>query len=297
MNTDISVIFKKYLVAGLIALFGLIMLVVGIRTGQDNLFMTAATNILIGGVLAILFSAGVLKSNTVLGIGIACILVTVYIGYASVKSIQATIAHNEARSKSEELVRYNLSQIRDIQRAHRNTKGRYAANWDELIEFFENGKITIIESEKSVPAKRLSREEVKIIYNDNRAMDRNMDEREAAILASLGNPTNNPDLVGFRRDTVVKSFKEDYLNSISRIKERQKLGINVFRIEDLRYIPMTNPKDEWDIQTRENFPYGNDTIPTIRVEGKEPVPMFEDGKRQVVGFGNLQTNSDKAFWE
>lgn len=297
MNTDISVIFKKYLVAGLIASFGLIMLVVGIRTGQDNLFMTAATNILIGGILATLFSAGVLKSNAVLGIGIVCIVVTVYIGYASVKSINATIAHNKARTQSEELVRYSLTQIRDIQRAHRNTHGRYAADWDELFDFFENGKVTIIESEKSVPAKRLSREEVKIIYNDNRAMDRNMDEREAAILASLGNPTNNPDLVGFRRDTVVKSFKEDYLSSISRIKERQRLGIKEFNVTDLRYIPMSEPKEEWEIKTREDFPYGNDTIPTIRVEGKEPVAVFEDSKRQIVGFGNLQTNSDKAFWE
>ena len=297
MNNQFSVLANKYLVAVLIALFGLIMLIVGFQTNQGSLFMIAAVNIFIGGILIILFSSGKFSRSIVFGIGIVCVLITIYVGYSSYQSITRTIAHNEARAKSENLVRFNLIQIRDIQRAHRSTHGRYAANWDELIDFFNNGKIKIIESEKSVPTIRLSQEEVKIIYDDNRAMDRNMNEREAAILASKGNPTNNPALDGFKRDTVIKPFKEDYLSNISRIRERKKLGLGTFNIENLRYIPMTDPKEEWSIETRDSVPYANDTIPTIRVEGKEPIPLFENGKRQIIGFGNLKTNSDKATWE
>lgn len=297
MNNQISVIFNKYLISALIAIFGLVMIFVGLTSDQNTLYMIASINIFIGGTLAILFSAGILNRNVIMLIGVACIAVTVYVGYSSYQSIQATIAHMEARSKSESLVRFNLIQIRDIQRAHRSTYGRYAANWEELAEFFNNGKIEIIESEKSVPAKRLTREEVKLIYKDNRAVNQNMTEKEAAILSSMGNPTNNPDLVGFKRDTVVKPFKEEFLGSISRIRERRKLGLGAFDIEELKYIPMTKPKEEWSIETREEVPYGNDTIPTIRVEGKEPIPVFENGQRQIVGFGNLKTNSDKATWE
>lgn len=297
MNNKISVIFNKYLVSTLIAVFGAIMVVVGLQSNQETLFMVAAVNIFIGGVLALLFSAAVLNRNIIFAIGFICVAVTVGFAVQSYKSVQATIKHNEDRKISEGLVRFNLIQIRDIQRAHRSTHGRFAATWEELELFFEEGRVEVIESEKSVPTKRLSREEVKIIYGDNRPMDRNMNEEEAAKLASLGNPTNNPDLEGFKRDTVFKPFKEKFLQSISRISERRRLGLGEFDFEKLKYIPMTDPKEMWEIETRDSVEYNNDTIPTIRVEGLEPIPLFQNSKRQVVGFGNLKTNSDKATWE
>lgn len=297
MNNKISVVFNKYLVSTLIAVFGAIMVVVGFRSSQETLFMVAAVNILIGGLLALLFSAGVLKRNIIFAIGFICIAFTVGFAIQSYKSVQATIKHNEDRKISESLVRFSLTQIRDMQRAHRSRYGRYAANWDELETFFKEGKVEVIESEKSVPTKRLSREEVKIIYGDNRPMDRNMNEEEAAKLASLGNPTNNPDLVGFKRDTVFKSYNEKFLHSISRINERRRLGLGEFNFEELKYIPMTKPKELWKIETRDSVEYNKDTIPTIRVEGLEPIPLFQNSNRQIVGFGNISTNSDKASWE
>lgn len=297
MNLDISVFVKKYLVSGLIALFGLIMIIVGLQTGQETLYMMAATNILVGGLLAILFSASVFSRNVVFGIGLLCVVITIFVAYFTVQSVNATIAHNEAREKSEQIVRFNLTQIREIQRAHKKTNGVYASDWEELIDFYNNGEIEVVESEKPVPARAITIEERDAIYGDNRPIDQAMTEEEATALARLGNPSNDVALDGFRRDTVVKKFKDEYENSISRIKERRRLGIVDFDINELRYIPMTDPKEEWSIETRDSLRYGNDTIPTIRVEGKEPVPLFENGKRQTVGFGNIKTNSDKGSWE
>lgn len=297
MNSQFSVLVKKYLIAIIIALFGIIMLAVGVRTEQNSLFMISAANLLVGGILTLLFSAGILKRIGVLIIGSVALLISIVFYSLTIQSINATIAHNEARKRSLELVRFDLTQIRDIQRAHKNTYGRYAANWQELTAFFNNGKITVIEAEKSVPEINFTREIIEILYGDNRAMNRLINEREAAILASMGNPTNIPELVGFRRDTVEKSFKDDFLNNIPRIKERQRLGLGEFSIEKLRYIPMTDPEEEWSIETRDSVVYNQDTIPTIRVEGLEPVTLFEKGTRQIVGFGNLKTNSDKATWE
>lgn len=297
MNSEFSVLVKRYLVAAIIALFGIIMLGVGASSSQNALFMFAAINLTVGGVLALLFSAGILKRTGLFFIGGFCIVISIFIGVQTWISITDTIAHNKARERSMELVRYDLTQIRDIQRAHRSTHGRFAADWDELTNFFNEGKITVIESEKSVPEINFTREIIQILYGDNRAMDRLVNEREAAVLASMGNPTNIPELEGFRRDTVIKSFKEEFLSSIPRIKERQRLGLGSFEIEELRFIPMTDPKEEWLIETRDSVPYNQDTIPTIRVEGLEPVPMFEKGARQIIGFGNLKTNSDKASWE
>jgi hypothetical protein len=297
MNNQISVIIKRYLIASVIALAGLLMIIVGLQSNQDSLFVVAAINLFVGGILAVLFSAGILNRTFVFIIGVICISVTGFIGYKSYDTVISTIAHNKARKESEQLVRYNLTQLRDIQRAYKSKHGVYAGTWEEMFDFFKNQKIEIIESTGSVPQRKITLPEMKALYDDNRAIDNNMTEREAALLAEMGNPGKSQDLEGFKRDTVKVPYKNEYLSSISRIRERQSLGLGEFNIEELKYIPMTDPGEEWNLETLDSFVYLNDTIPTIHVYGKEPIPKFEDGERDVVGFGNLNSNSDKGTWE
>ncbi|HLW29960.1 MAG TPA: hypothetical protein VKX29_03820 [Brumimicrobium sp.] len=297
MNNQFSVILKRYLIAAIIAVFGIIMIVIGIQSEQDMLFMFAAVNLFIGGVLALLFSAGILGRNLVLGIGVVCIAATVFVGYKSVQAIDNTIKHDIAFQKSELLYQYSLTQIRDIQRAYRSKNGVYAPNFDALVEFFENDKIQKIESLGSVPSRKLTLKERDALYTDKRALDKNMTEREAALLVELGNPENAADLASFKRDTVMILYKDEYLSSRSRDRVRKSLGLGEFDINELRYIPMTDPKEEWTIETRDNVVYLGDTIATIHVYGKEAVSRFEEGSRKTVGFGNLSTNSDKGTWE
>jgi hypothetical protein len=296
MNIDLSVLVKKYLVASLIAIFGIVMIIVGFQTNQDSIYTVAAFNIFIGGVLSVLFSAGVLSRNIVLGIGAVCVAVTVYVIALGYNSLQGTIDHIEQRKVSERLVRFNLLQVRDIQRAHRGQHGDYAKDWKELKDFYENGKIEVIESQGTVPSRAITLKERDSLYGDKRAIDNLMTEREAALLAAMGNPDNKEDLIGFKRDTVTKSFKKDFESNVSRLREMKSLGIASFNIDDLKYIPMTDPKEEWNLSTGEVV-VGTDTLPSLRVEGLEPIPRFEDGERKIVGFGDLQSNSDKASWE
>lgn len=296
MNLDLSVLVKKYLVASLIAVFGIIMIIVGFQTNQDSIYTVAAFNIFIGGVLSVLFSAGILSRNIVLGIGAICVAVTVYVIILGYNSLQGTINHIEERKVSERLVRFNLLQIRDIQRAYRGQHGDYAENWSELKDFYENGKIQVIESQGTVPSRAITITERDSLYGDKRAIDNLMTEREAALLAAMGNPGRKEDLIGFKRDTVTKSFKKDFESNVSRQREMKSLGIAKFNIDNIKNIPMTNPKEEWDISTS-TIVLGTDTLPSIRVEGLEPVPRFEEGERKVIGFGDLKSNSDKASWE
>lgn len=296
MDLDLSVLVKKYLVASLIAVFGLVMIIVGFQTNQDAIYTVASFNIFIGGVLSVLFSAGILSRNIVIGIGVLCVGVTIYVIALGYNSLQATISHIEERKVSERLVRFNLIQIRDIQRAHRSQFGRFAETWEELADFYENGQIDIIESQGTVPPRAINLAERDALYGDKRAIDNLMTEREAALLAAMGNPDNQEDLVGFKRDTVTKSFKKEFESNVSRRREMNSLGIASFDINDLKYIPMTEPKEEWNLKTSEVV-MDADTIPSIRVEGLEPVPRFEDGDRKIIGFGNLKSNSDKASWE
>lgn len=297
MNIDFSVLVKKYLIAFSIAILGLVATFYGLGNDQDQLFVIAAINLFLGGLLAVLFSAGILKRNLILAIGFVCVLVTIFFGYSSVVAVADAQKHIDDRARSEQLVRYNLSVIRDVQRAYRNETGKFAATWAELEDFYNNGKITVIDAEKAVPSRPLVKDEIKAIYSDNRAADVNMTEREAALLAAMGNPAKKEDLDGFKRDTIKKLFREDYMGSLSRIKERQRLGLGAFKAERLKFIPMSEPQTEWTLETRVNVPYGGDTIPTIKVSGEEPVPFLMSGKKELVGFGNLSTNSDKATWE
>lgn len=296
MDLDISVLVKKYLVATLIALFGLTMIVVGFQTNQDVIYTVAAANVFIGGVLAVLFSAGLLSRNIVIAIGAVCIAIASYVIYLGYSSVQATVEHMEQRKEAEKIVRFNLVQIRDIQRAHRAQFGRFADSWEEFVDFYENGKIDVIESDGTVPSRAITLVERDALYGDKRAIDNLMTEREAALLAALGNPDNQEDLLGFRRDTVTKPFREEFEGNVSRQREMTALGIKKFDVNQLRYIPMTDPKEEWDLKTSEVV-IDLDTIPSIRVEGLEPVARFEDSERKIVGFGNLKSNSDKASWE
>jgi hypothetical protein len=298
MNNQFSVIIKRYLIAAIIAILGIVMIVIGFQSEQDLLFMVAAFNLFIGGILALLFSAGILNRNLVLGIGIVCIGATIFIAIKSVEAVKNTIKHEVNFERSELLYQYSLTQIRDIQRAYRVKNGEYAPNFDALIEFYENDKIQKIESLGSVPSRKLTVEERDILYEDKRALDKNMTESEAAKLVFLGNPANSSDLAGFKRDTVMVSYKEEYLSSRTRQRMREALGLGAFDVNELRYIPMTDPKKEWTIETRNDFVYlKTDTIPTIHVYGKEAISRFEKGTRKTVGFGNLKTNSDKGTWE
>ena len=298
MNNQLSLIVKRYLLPGIIVIFGIVLIILGLVSKQDGLFMMASVNLLIGGALAILFSAGILKRNIILIIGIVCIVFTVFVAYAARQSVNNTIQHDKDYKISEQLYQYQLNEIRELERAYHQKYRVYAPSFKALKEFFESDSIEKIDATGSVPARYLTEKERDVLYTNKPALDANMTEREAALLAALGNPTNSPDLVGFKRDTIMIPYKDEYLSSSSAQAKRETLALGEFSVDKLRYIPMTDPKEEWTIETRDRVPYiNNDTISTIHVYGKQPIPRFEKGTRRVVGFGNIETGSDKGSWE
>lgn len=298
MNNQLSLIVKRYLLPGIIVICGIGLIVLGLVTKQGGLFMMAAINLLIGGGLAILFSAGILKRNVVLIIGIVCIVFTVFIAYQAKASVDNTVQHDKDFAKSEILYQFRLKQIREIERAYHEKYKVYAPTFEDLKKFYVSDSVQKIDASGAVPTRKLSIKERDVLYSDKRALDENMTEKEAAQLSALGNPTDSPDLKDFKRDTIMVPYRNEYLKLTSAKSKRESLGLGKFDIDRLRYIPMTNPKIEWTIETRDKVPYvNNDTISTIRVYGKQPIPRFEEGRKRVVGFGNLENGSDKGSWE
>ncbi|SFT54889.1 hypothetical protein SAMN05216474_1247 [Lishizhenia tianjinensis] len=300
MNGSINIIFKKYLLAAVIAIVGLVLLIYGLneKNGQDSLFIVASANIFVGGVLAVLLSSGLLKRNLVIVLAVLCTVVTCLIGYFSYESVNDSILHNEKRVAAELQTVQVLTEIKELEKAFKEQNGRYAANFDELKNFFETGTVKKVESEGTVPQYKLKKAEKMLLYNANPPSDENMTELEAYRLKyEFNNPTNIPGLDNFRRDTVEISFKESFLNNKSMKANRARFNMGPFDIEEIRYVPLSEPRYEWTIQTIDSAIVIQDTMPVIRVYAEEPISKFEGGTKDTIGFGNLKTGSLTGTWE
>lgn len=300
MNGSINIIFKKYLLAAIIAILGLVLLIYGLndKNGQDSLFVVAAANIFIGGILAVLLSSGILKRNLVIVIAVICAGITVYIGYSSIDSVNDSIIHNEKRVASELQTVQVLTEIKEIQKAFKDQNGRYAANFDELKNFFESGTVNKVESEGTVPQYKLKKAEKMLLYNANPPSDENMTELEAYRLKyEFNNPTNIPGLDNFKRDTVQIPFKENFMSNKSMRANRARFNMGAFNIEDIRYVPLSEPKKEWTMIAIDSAIVIQDTMPVLRVYAEEPIAKYEGGTKDTIGFGNLKTGSLTGTWE
>lgn len=300
MNDLINIVFKKYLVAAVIAVLGLVLFFYGLKDGnhQSALFLTASANIFIGGVLAILLSSGILKRGAVIGLAVLCGAITVVIGYQSYTSVNATIEHIEARNSSELQTVQVLTEIKEIQKAFKDANGRYAANFSELKDFYNTGKVTKVQSAGSVPEYQLKKEEKMYLYNANPPSQGNMTELEAyRLVYEFNNPTNIPGLEGFRRDTVEVPFKKEFLSNKSFKSNRMNYGMGAFNIDDIKFIPYTNKEKTWNIIAKDSAIVAQDTMPVLRVFAEEPISKYENGTKDTIGFGDLSTGALTGTWE
>ncbi|MDO5608083.1 MAG: hypothetical protein Q4G08_06480 [Capnocytophaga sp.] len=68
---------------------------------------------------------------------------SIFFCYMIYKSVMEPIEFNKTKSNRYTEVIRKLKDIRDAQEAYRVVNGKYASNFDELVNFVENGKFTI----------------------------------------------------------------------------------------------------------------------------------------------------------
>ncbi len=292
---NLSVLVKKFSVPVLFFVFGITLLVIGIRSKQDSMFMMASVLMFTAGLLSVLYSTGKIKPRVLYILGFiagAAALVTVFLSY---KSVRDTAIYNEnyAQCKSEAI--QNLTDIRFAQKAYAEKHGTYANTWEELVEFIKTGTVPYVVSEGIVPARKLTVEESKYIYKDNRPIDNLMTEVEAY---KLSKSTMVPeDLEGFRRDTIeVSLLKTKFLNK-SYTDSRMKAGFGKFYADSLPYIPFTKGKEKWKLETKDSVQMGDDYYPAIRVSGEIPYSKIQGTANEKLSFGKLTSNETAGSWE
>lgn len=295
METNLSVIVKKYSVPVLFFFFGIFLLVAGIKGKQDNMFLMSSVLMFIAGFLSIIYSSGKLKTSILSIIGIAAgigALVTMYFSWMSVAETNE-YNKNYTLCKSEAI--QNLTDIRYAQKIYSEVNGKYISDWDSLVYFINTGTVPFVESQGVVPSRKMTPEESKFIYRDNRPIDINMTEKEAYKLAK--SPICPDDLKDFKRDTVqVSLLKSKYLTK-SNTESRKNAGLKKFNAEDLPYIPFTDKKEKWKMVVKDSIQVGEDFFPAIEVSGIIPFSKIQGSKNEKVSFGKLTSNETAGSWE
>ncbi len=294
MTSNLSLLFKKYTVPTVFTLLGITMVVMGIQSSQNSIYMIATLMMLIAGGLSFAYSTGKIGAQLLSILGIVALVGALAAMYLSYDSVRDTQIHNENYKKCVAVSKLNLEDIRTAQKAHAEKFGKYAPTWEALIEFIENGEVPVVKEKGTVPNRALTVEEIAYLYGDNRAADDNMTEMEAWRLSKW--EMCPAELSDFRRDTVPAKLKALKFESRNYVESREKAGAGPFVADSLPYIPMANG-EKWTLQVKDSIPFEDGFMPAIRVGGTLPFAKVQGTKAEEMYFGSENTTTTEGSWE
>ncbi|MFT5780322.1 MAG: hypothetical protein ACI837_003284 [Crocinitomicaceae bacterium] len=291
MTNNTSILLKKYSVPALFLIVGIVLLFVGLKSGQGMTYMMASILMLVSGILSFLYSSGKLKSTMIVilgGIAGIAAIITISMSRTTVKE---TLAEQARDKYSYDLSKQNLTDIRYVQKEHMKKTGTYLKTWEEFVAFVKTGTIPFVDAQGTVPARRIKTEEREYLYHDNRPINNLMTEDEAVILSKWAENPHAAWFTGFRRDTVQMGLMQSKFGTKSYTLNRDKAGFTAFSADSLRYIPYT--LTEWKLEVRDSVEVGlEQKMATLKVSGKSPF-----GKKEEMSFGSLNSIELVGTWE
>lgn len=295
---NIGLFIRKYSIPVLFTLIGLIVLIYGISNEQNGAFLFSAGMILAAGVLSGLFSLGKLRPMIVMGIGVGFGLVAILLIVMSYTGVSTTLKYQEDRELCIEMAKQNLSDIRFLQKLHKEQTGKYIDNWDDLIDFANNGTMPELIQTGNVPNEKITPEERDYLYGDNRPIDKNMTEEEAIKLSKWKENPRHSIFEGFVRDTNQVSIYKTKFQNQAYVDNRIKNDLDKFSAKDLPYIPFTNKKEKWDMKIKNNVKVGEIVDQALYVGKTIPFAEYEGSKKHILMFfGSTSTHDLEGSWE
>lgn len=293
MNNSFSAFSSKISLPLIMSILGLALVIVGMLNNQNNMYLIATSLFTVAGLIMLFFSIGsnIGKLSIVIGgvLGILGLVTFIYIG-SDIWSIDSARKYDE---RMDELVKQNLTDIKTSQIAFKEANGTYAKDWNKLKDFIQNGKIKIAVKNGGVPNRRLTTEERAIIYGaaDKRALDYNMTEAEAIILASSANPP--ADLREFVRDTILASFYESSFGSKPYLDRRTKMGFPDFNVDSLFYVPNTGI--QFSLTVTDSIDYQGIKVQGLYVQGERQLKATK--KTVMYSFGSTSSPALSSNWD
>ncbi len=111
------------------------------------ILITVAVILLTVGIVWVIDKFVPTKLKPVLMIGLWALII--FLGYLTFMSVYGEIKFNQVKEKRYAKVIENLIDIRDSELAYRERKGKFTNNYNELINFIENGKFIITQRRDS----------------------------------------------------------------------------------------------------------------------------------------------------
>jgi hypothetical protein len=99
-------------------------------------------------------------------------IIIVLLGYLIYRSVQEPVEFNKAKEFREKITIERLKDIRTLEVAYKTKYGKYTASFDTLLDFYNNGVITLIkqigslDDSLAVAQKRVYRDSVKLAVKD-----------------------------------------------------------------------------------------------------------------------------------
>ncbi|KAA3642491.1 MAG: hypothetical protein DWP98_14005 [Bacteroidetes bacterium] len=151
-------------------------------------------------------------------------IVAVVLAYFIYTGIQDKIIFQEKAEDRREVVQERLTHIVTAQKTFRGERGRYAANFNELLDFLNNDSLTIIKAIGNVPD----------TLTEAQAVERGIVIRDTALV-----PANTIFNAGFPIDSlrIIPFSNGNEFKMKAGVIEKNKVNVNVFeasaKLEDV----------------------------------------------------------------
>ncbi len=228
-NSEMSQ-FNKYILPGIIIVLGMLITIIGISQGQNNLFLIGGVGMIVVGGISLLGLMSVLSSKLQMVLIAILALLSISLIYLDYKSIKDPIDFIKKRDARYLKVEQRLKDIRKAQIIYKSVHGKYCDNFNDLLSFIKNDSLFVVNAIGMVPD--------------------TLSEDSAVILGIVSRDT----MLVPVRDSV---FSKRYLAS----------RINTFNIDSLPYVPFTKTKFKIDAGHIEK---NNVTVPVFLVEDSKP---------------------------
>ena len=298
---NISVVIKKYSLPILFSALGIMLISLSLTSEQPIEFIIASIIILVCSIFLFLTVSGSVSNKITNIIGGLSLLLSGFAFYTAYNSVGVSIKHNKDYALMKGLSIRNLKDIQTAQKEYQKKYGVFAADWNTIINFIEKDSIADVVRKGSVPNRKITEKERDYLiqfglYKKGQAIDNKMNEKEAFYLSK--SDICPPELITFKRDTIMVSFIETtFTKNRGYLTERKQNNYGKFDAKKLRFIPFTNDKKQWNIDTVMNTS-GTDTVCFFRLEGILPIPEKEGAKAdEIMALGSLFEFNLSGSWE
>lgn len=263
---EIGRIVGRYLFPILLIAVGLFLVISS--NGQTQWFRLGGISILIVGLLSFLFVKGYINRTVQIIATLVVAMLAIFIGFLDYSVIDERLSYDKEKKIREDHIVQRLKDIRKAQLAYHKEYGYYTPSFDTLLDFLNNGQVSLIKRLGSLPD---------TIPNEDVA-------RELGLIHQMPDSLTEEEVIAsgmIVRDTIlvpVDTYVYDESDANSR---KYKLYI-----DSLPYVPFTDHKFKMETATIES---GGVPQSTFLVEDPKP---FADK----LAVGSLEKASTAGNW-